>query len=167
MKFQAKDPDFARRVESSFSRQGIMDHLGAILCEIEPGFCEIQVRFRPELSQQHGFFHGGVVGTIADSAAGYAGYSLMPENSTVLTVEYKLNLLSPADGNLLIARGHVIKPGRSLVIARADVLVVKGEQERLCATLLQTLMCMHDRPDGQADTEWPAVDSAIFSGSWQ
>ena len=150
MTFEAQDPDYARRVQSSFSRQGIMAHLGAHLKEVKPGFCEIQVSFAPELSQQHGYFHGGVVGTIADSAAGYAGYSLMPKDSSVLTVEYKLNLLSPADGDLLIARGHVVKPGRTLVIARADVLVVKNGREKLCATLLQTLLCMPDTPDMKA-----------------
>ena len=147
MTFNAQDPDYAQRVEHSFCRQGIMAHLGASLRQVKPGFCEIEVSYMPELSQQHGFFHGGVVGTIADSAAGYAGYSLMPSGSSVLTVEYKLNLLSPADGELLIARGHVVKPGRTLVIARADVSVVKGNQEKLCATLLQTLLCMADTPD--------------------
>jgi len=147
VKFEAKDPDYAERVKSSFSRQGIMSHLGASLFDVTPGYCEIRVEFAPELSQQHGYFHGGVIGTIADSAAGYAGYSLMPVNSSVLTVEYKLNLLSPADGDVLIARGHVVKPGRTLVISRADVSVVKDNGEKLCATLLQTLMCMADSPD--------------------
>ena len=147
MTFHAQDPDYARRVESSFSRQGIMAHLGASLRQVTPGFCEIEVSYMPELSQQHGYFHGGVVGTIADSAAGYAGYSLMPSDSSVLTVEYKLNLLSPADGERLIARGQVVKPGRTLVIARADVSVVNDQQEKLCATLLQTLLCMVDTPD--------------------
>ena len=147
MKFEAKDPGYAERIKSSFSRQGIMSHLGARLHDVAPGYCEIRVEFTPELSQQHGYFHGGVIGTIADSAAGYAGYSLMPVNSSVLTVEYKLNLLSPADGDALIARGHVVKPGRTLVITRADVSVVKEGSEKFCATLLQTLMCMTDRPD--------------------
>ena len=147
MTFHAQDPDYARRVESSFARQGIMAHLGASLRQVKPGFCEIEVSYMPELSQQHGYFHGGVVGTIADSAAGYAGYSLMPSDSSVLTVEYKLNLLSPADGERLIARGQVVKPGRTLVIARADVSVVKDQREKLCATLLQTLLCMADMPD--------------------
>lgn len=147
MEFQARDPDFAARIGDSFSRQGIMGHLGADLHEVRPGYCEIRVAYAPELSQQHGYFHGGVIGTIADSAAGYAGYSLMPAESSVLTVEYKLNLLSPADGEVLIARGHVVKSGRTLVIARADVAVVKAGQEKLCGVLLQTLMCMDNTPD--------------------
>lgn len=134
--FEARDPDYEQRVRSSFERQGIMAHLGATLHEVTPGYCEIRVGYAPTLSQQHGYFHGGVIGTVADSAAGYAGYSLMPGDSSVLTVEYKLNLMSPADGDLLIARGHVIKPGRTLVITRADVSIVRNAQERQCATLL-------------------------------
>lgn len=146
---QAQDPNFAQRVHDSFARQGIMAHLGASLGAVAPGHCEIHLPYSPRLSQQHGFFHGGVVGTIADSAAGYAGFSLMPADSSVLTVEYKMNLMSPADGDQLIARGHVIKSGRTLVITGADVVVVKAAQEKLCATLLQTLMCMASIPDAE------------------
>jgi uncharacterized protein (TIGR00369 family) len=145
--FESRDPHFAARVRSSFERQGIMEHLGAQLREVAPGYCEIRLGYSPALSQQHGYFHGGVIGTIADSAAGYAGYSLMAEGSSVLTVEYKLNLMSPADGDALIARGHVIKTGRTLVITRADVFNLKDGREKMCATLLQTLMCMKDLPD--------------------
>jgi len=146
--FEALDADFAARVRASFARQRIMALLGAALTRIEPGYCEIQLSFRDELCQQHGFFHGGVIGTIADSAGGYAGFSLMPEDASVLTVEYKLNLLAPADGDCLTARGHVVKPGRTLVVSRADVSVRKDGRETLCATLLQTLMTMHGRSDG-------------------
>ncbi len=124
-----------------------MQLLGAELSRIEPGLCEITLPFKDALCQQHGFFHGGVVGTIADSAGGYAGFSLMPEDASVLTVEYKLNLIAPADGDLLTARGRVVKPGRTLVVARADVTVRKDGRETLCATLLQTLMTMHGRND--------------------
>lgn len=126
-----------------------MQYLGAELTAVRPGQCEIRLPFKPQLSQQHGYFHGGVIGTIADSAGGYAAFTLMPAESGVLTVEYKLNLLAPGDGDLLIARGEVIKPGRSLVVSRADVAVVKNGRERLCATLLQTLMTMRGRPEVQ------------------
>jgi len=139
--------DSQRRVHASFARQAIMAHLGARLGEVSPGHCEICLPHRPELTQQHGFFHGGVVGTIADSAPGYAGFSLMPADASVLTVEYKMNLLSPADGDSLIARGRVVRAGRTLVITAADVFAVRDGEERLCATLLQTLMTMHGRPD--------------------
>jgi len=145
--FQASDPGFAERVQASFARQRIMALLGAELTRIEPGFCEIRLPFKDALCQQHGFFHGGVIGTIADSAGGYAGFSLMPEDASVLTVEYKLNLVAPADGDRLTARGRVIRPGRTLVVSRADVTVRNRGTETLCATLLQTLMTLHDTTD--------------------
>ncbi len=145
--FEAPNPDFAARVLASFSRQRIMALLGAELASVAPGFCEITLPFKDALCQQHGFFHGGVIGTIADSAGGYAGFSLMPQDASVLTVEYKLNLIAPADGDRLTARGHVVKPGRTLMVTRADVTVSKDDREILCATLLQTLMTMHGKKD--------------------
>ncbi len=102
---EAADPDFERRVRNSFARQAFMGFIGSELAEVRPGFCEIRLPYRKELSQQHGFFHGGVVGTLADNAAGYCSYSLARAVDSVLTVEYKLNLLAPARGDLLIARG--------------------------------------------------------------
>lgn len=145
--FEPRNPAYADRVQSSFDRQQIMALLGAKLTRLAPGECEIQLAFKPELTQQHGYFHGGIIGTIADSAGGYAGFTLMPEESSVLTVEYKMNLLAPGDGELLIARGRVLKAGRTLVVSQVDAFVVKGGRETLCATLLQTLMTMHGRPD--------------------
>jgi uncharacterized protein (TIGR00369 family) len=145
--FSAAHPSFAERVRDSFARQGAMALLGARLARVEPGECEIRLAYRPELSQQHGYFHGGIIGTIADSAGGYAGYSLMPPDASVLTVEYKMNLLSPGEGDLLIARGRVVRSGRTLVVVSVDTSVVKDGRETLCATSLQTLMTMHGRPD--------------------
>lgn len=147
--FHPADPHFADRVRESFSRQRIMDHLGAQVAEVGPGRCEIRLPFKPELSQQHGYFHGGVIGTIGDSAGGYAAYTLMPADAGVLTVEYKMNLLAPGDGELLIARGQVLKAGRTLMVSRADVSVVKEGRETLCATLLQTLIVMKGKPEVQ------------------
>jgi len=144
---QAKNPAYAQRVQASFDRQGVMKLLGARVSRIAPGECEIQLPFRSDLTQQHGYFHGGIIGTIADSAGGYAAFSLMPEDSSVLTVEYKMNLLAPGDGEVLLARGRVLKAGRSLVVTQVDAFVIKGGQETLCATLLQTLMTMHGRKD--------------------
>ncbi|HYJ18562.1 MAG TPA: PaaI family thioesterase [Burkholderiales bacterium] len=146
-KLQAKNPEYAQRVQASFDRQGVMKLLGARVSRIAPGECEIQLPFRSDLTQQHGYFHGGIIGTIADSAGGYAAFSLMPEDSSVLTVEYKMNLLAPGDGEVLLARGKVLKAGRSLVVTQVDAFVIKGGQETLCATLLQTLMTMHGRKD--------------------
>lgn len=138
--FQPANPDFAAAVQDSFARQGIMAHLGARLSQVAPGLVEIQLPYSDEVSQQHGFFHGGVVGTIADSAGGYAGFSLMAAGDGVLTVEYKINLLAPADGELLVARGEVVRAGRSLTVARADVWVLKNGRETLCGAMQQTLM---------------------------
>lgn len=145
--FEVQNPAYAERVRSSFARQKIMALLAARLVRVEPGECEIHLPFKPELSQQHGYYHGGIIGTIADSAGGYAAFTLMPENASVLTVEYKMNLLAPGDGELLIARGRVLKAGRTLVVAQVEAGVVKGGRETLCATLLQTLMTMHGRAD--------------------
>ena len=138
--FKATDPDFAARVRKSFAAQGIMDHIGATLTLIEPGACEIELPYSDAVSQQHGFFHGGVIGTIADSAGGYAAFGLMDADDEILTVEYKLNLMAPADGDLLVARGRVVRPGRTLTVARAEVVVVKDGREIACAAMQQTLM---------------------------
>jgi len=145
--FEPKNPAYAARVQASFDRQHAMALLGAKITRLAPGECEIQLPFKPELTQQHGYFHGGIIGTIADSAGGYAAFTLMPEDSSVLTVEYKMNLLAPGDGERLIARGRVLKSGRTLMVSQADAFVVKGGRETLCATLLETLMTMHGRPD--------------------
>ncbi|MCC6468138.1 MAG: PaaI family thioesterase [Alphaproteobacteria bacterium] len=141
------DPAYARRVADSFARQGAMTHLGAVLSSVAPGAVEIRLPYRAEVAQQHGFFHGGIVATIADSAGGYAGYSMMPADASVLTVEYKINLMAPAQGDELIARGRVVKTGRTLAVCTAEVFAVDGGQETLCAVMQQTLICLHGRPD--------------------
>ncbi len=138
--FAATDPDFAERVRKSFDAQGIMDHIGATLTLIEPGVCEIELPYSDAVSQQHGFFHGGVIGTIADSAGGYAAFGLMDAEDGILTVEYKLNLMALADGDLLVARGQVVRAGRTLTVVRAEVGVVKNGVEVVCAAMQQTLM---------------------------
>jgi len=147
MSFQPPDPQYENRVRTSFARQLFMDFLGAQLIVVRPGYCEIHLPYREELSQQHGFFHGGTIGTIADNAAGYAAYSLMEADATILTVEFKLNLLAPGNGTLLIARGHVIKPGRTLTVCQSDVFVMKNGEEKQCAVALVTLIQLVGRPD--------------------
>lgn len=143
----AQDPDFAERVRSSFARQPAMALIGATLSSVEPGFCAIRMARRPEVTQQHGFIHGGLVGAIADSAAGYAAYSLFPVGSTVLTVEYKMNLMAPADADWLEAEGQVMKYGRTLTIARFDVYGGKAGKRVHCATGTSTLMCLLNKAD--------------------
>jgi len=145
--FTPADPDFEARVRDSFSRQSIMDLIGARLTRVAPGLVEIALPYRADLCQQHGFFHAGATSTIADSAGGYAAFSLFPADASVLTAEFKINLLAPADGERLRALGRVLKLGRTLTICEVEVFALKDGQEKLCAKLLQTLMTMHGRPD--------------------
>ena len=146
-RFEVSDSKYEERVRDSFSRQGLMGHLGARLVALGPGHAEIRAAYRVELTQQHGYFHAGVSGAIADSACGYAAYTLMPKDSSVLTVEYKMNLLAPAQGEELIARGRVVRSGKTLKICAADVYALKGGEEVHCATMLSTVMCLPGKPD--------------------
>lgn len=146
MAFVPADPDFEARTRASFARQGAMAHLGAVMEKVEPGRVEIAIAFRPELAQQHGFFHAGIISTIADSAGGYAGFTLFPLDAAVLTVEFKVNLIAPADGERAIAVGQVIRSGRTLTVCQLDAFVVKGGSRVHCATGLQTLMAVAGRP---------------------
>jgi uncharacterized protein (TIGR00369 family) len=139
----APNPSFAQDVERSFARQAIMNLIGAKLSLIEPGVIEITLPYRADLTQQRGFLHAGVVTTIADSACGYAAYSLMPAGSEVLSVEFKVNLLRPAQGESFVARAEVIKAGRTLTVVRADVFGIDGiGQRELVATMQGTMIAI-------------------------
>lgn len=140
--FTPRDPDWHRRVEEDFASQGFMHHIGAELVALTPGRCEIRLPYRPELSQHHSFFHGGVIGTIADNAGGFAGGSLLEAGQEVLTVEYKLNIVAPGRGDCLVAIGSVVKAGRTLLVTRADVFAETAGRRKLCAIAQQTLMCV-------------------------
>lgn len=143
MTYQASNPRFAEDIQQSFARQSIMGLIGAQLSLVEPGFIEITLPYRPDLTQQHGYLHAGIVTTLADSAAGYAAYTLMPAGAEVLSVEFKVNLLRPAQGESFLARAEVIKPGRTLTVARADVFGMLASGDRnLVATMLATLICL-------------------------
>ena len=137
------DPHFAARIRASFGRQKAMVLIGATLGEVGPGAVEIHLPFREDLTQQKGYVHGGIIGMIADSACGYAAFSLMPADCSLVTVEYKINILAPAT-TALIARGEVVKPGRTLTVARAEVY---AEDRRHVATMQQTLMTLPGTPD--------------------
>jgi len=137
------------RVRASFARQGLMRHLGAELHRVESGLVTIRLPYRSELTQQHGFFHAGATSAIADSAGGYAGYTLFPEDSSVLTIEFKINLVAPAQGELLEAIGKVVRSGRSLTICQMEVFGITDNKRTLVAIGQQTLMCMHGKPDPQ------------------
>lgn len=139
---KAPDPHFAERVRASFARQQAMNLIGARMTVVEAGYTEIHLPYKPEVTQQHGYIHGGIVGMIADSAAGYAANTLTAADTGVLTVEYKLNLLAPAEGQLLIAE-IVLRYGRTLIITRAEVFAVNHGRKNLCALMQQTIMAVH------------------------
>jgi uncharacterized protein (TIGR00369 family) len=145
--FKPADANFEARVRDSFNRQPAMHLIGAVLTAVKPGLCEVEMLRKPDVTQQHGFVHGGIVGMIADSAAGYAAYSLFPADATVLTVEYKMNLMAPADGDRMLARAQVTRHGRTLTIVGFDVFAEKAGKMLHCATGLATMMCMLGRPD--------------------
>jgi uncharacterized protein (TIGR00369 family) len=145
--FVARDPGYAQRIRASFARQGAMALIGAELAELAPGYCAISIVPRAEISQQHGYVHAGIVGTIVDTAGGYAGFTLFPADSSVLTVEFKLNLLAPATGDRLVAEGFVVKPGRTLAITRGEVHAEKDGKRTLVALMQQTLIVMHGKAD--------------------
>ncbi len=142
MRFKIPDPDFENRVRASFHRQQLMRTLGAELTGLRPGEAEISLPYREDLTQQHGFVHAGIIATIADTACGYAAFSLMPADAAVLTVEYKINLLSPAVGELFLARGRVIRPGKTLSVCTAEVSAHLQGKVKTVATMLATMMSL-------------------------
>ena len=132
-----QDENFELRVRASFAQQQIMNLIGATLSRVEPGIVEIEIPWRNDLSQQDGYMHAGIVTTILDSACGYAAFSLMPADSSVLSVEFKVNLLAPASGEKIRARAEVKRAGRTLTVCTADAFA----DGRLCATMLATMYC--------------------------
>jgi uncharacterized protein (TIGR00369 family) len=143
----ALDAQIEQRIRDSFSRQGLMQHLGAELYEVQRGRVSIRMPFRETLTQQHGYFHAGGTSAIADSAGGYAGLTLFVPGSSVLTVEFKINLLSPAQGSCLEATGTVVRAGRTLTICQVHVVSVAAQTRTLIALAQQTLMCVQDRQE--------------------
>lgn len=138
-----RNPGFAAEINQSFAKQTIMRLIGAELTSVGPGIVEITLPYRVDLTQQHGYLHAGIVTTIADSACGYAAYSLMPPNSEVLSVEFKVNLLRPARGEMFLASAEVVKTGKTLTVVRADVFALDHtEQRTLIATMLGTMICV-------------------------
>jgi uncharacterized protein (TIGR00369 family) len=138
--FEPQHTDFAAIVAASFEKQGLMQALGIELIKVEPGLCELRAGWREDLGQQHGYFHGALVGAMLDSAGGYAALSLMPAESEVLTAEYKVNFVAAAQGEELIARGRVIRPGRTLTVTEAQAYCLQGGVATLCAVMLQSLI---------------------------
>ena len=148
-RFEPKDPDYAARVRASFERQAAMKTIGATLASVEPGIVVIELPWARGLTQQHGFLHAGVVATALDSACGYAAFSLMPLGAAVLTIEYKINLLAPAQGQRFRMVGEVVKPGRTITVAEGRGYSAEPGGEKLIATVTCTLMAVVGRDDIQ------------------
>ena len=140
MQWNARNPDFERTVRESFERQAHMATLNARLTRLEPGAVDLTAPYDPRFSQQNGFWHAGAVASLADSANGYAAFSLAPTGTDVLAVEFKINLLAPAEGEAFRAEGRVLRPGRTLTVCRADVFGISGGDSRLVATMLSTII---------------------------
>ena len=138
--FDPPDPDFEARVRESFARQRVMETIGARLTKVEPGEVEIELPFRHDLTQQHGYLHAGIVTTVVDSACGYAALSLTPPGAEIVSVEFKINLASPATSELLVARARVLRAGRNITVCAGDAFAPTGAKEKLLATMLATMM---------------------------
>jgi uncharacterized protein (TIGR00369 family) len=142
-----QDPAYEARVRESFSRQRHMATLGASIAFIAPGEVHLAMPFAPEFCQQNGFMHAGAIASVADSANGYAAYTLAPPDTDVLAVEFKINLLAPAQGESFLACGRVLRPGRKLTVCQADVFNTSAAERCLIATMLSTIIV---RPMGRS-----------------
>lgn len=140
--FTPTDPNFEARIRSSFDRQGAMKTIGAALTKIAPGEAVIEFAYDPSLTQQHGYVHAGVLTTVVDSACGYAAYTLMPPASEVLTVEYKVNFLSPAKGERFAAIGKVVRSGKTITVCSGEVAARENGREKVVATMLATMIAV-------------------------
>jgi len=139
------DPNFESRVRASFGRQRVMTTIGAELVSVAAGEVVIALPFRDDLTQQHGYLHAAIVTAIVDSACGYAASTLMPAEAAVLTVEYKVNFLGPAEGRRFVAHGKVLKPGRTLIVTTGEVVAETDAGTKSIATMLATMMTVTGR----------------------
>jgi uncharacterized protein (TIGR00369 family) len=141
---EPKDPNFENKVRESFSKQKVMQTIGAYLKTVKPGEVEIELPFHNDLTQQNNFLHAGILTTIVDSACGYAAFSLMEVGTDVLTIEFKINFLSPALGEVFLAKGLVNKPGKTITVCSGEVIAKTGDKEKVVATMLATMMTMRN-----------------------
>lgn len=146
-----QDPNWEQNVRASFARQGFMRLIGAEILDCAPGRCALRVDWKAELTQQRGFLHGGVTAALADTAAGFAAYSLMPPNSAPLTVEFKINLMAPGIGDRFIASAQVVRSGRTLSVVECEVTAERGGQSTTVARMLATLICMENTSDAPGE----------------
>jgi uncharacterized protein (TIGR00369 family) len=138
--FAPRDADYEARVRASFARQRVMGTIGATLARVAPGEVEIELQFREDLTQQHGYLHAGIVAAVVDSACGYAALTLAPAGAEVVSIEFKLNLLAPALGERFVARARVRRAGRNVTVCAGDLFALKGDAEKAVATMLATMM---------------------------
>ncbi len=144
-RFEPSDPDYQRKVQNSFARQGAMQALNITIERLEPGWIELKLPYQKAFTQQHGFLHAGIISTALDSACGYAAFSLMPKEAAVLSVEFKVNLLSPAKGDSFRVVGHVIKPGKTITVCQAEAYAYFDHQNKLIAQMAGTIMAVYHR----------------------
>lgn len=149
--FKPHNPHWEAHVRESFSRQSFMTLIGGEIASLAPGACAVALKARPDLCQQRGFLHGGVTTALADTAAGFSAYSLMPEGSAPLTVELKINLMSPAVGDRFVAKGRVLRSGRTLTVVEVDVDAERGTESKLIARMLATMICLENTSDAPQD----------------
>ncbi|MEZ5339621.1 MAG: PaaI family thioesterase [bacterium] len=145
--FIPRNPDYERSVRESWTTQSFLRLLGAEITKVAPGAVETVLPWRADLCQQHGYFHAGAIATLADVTGGYSAYSMLPSGWSMLSTEFKINLISPAIGERLIARGQLLKAGRTLFPVRVDVMAVQDGSEKLVAAMQMTLMGLEDRPE--------------------
>ena len=145
IRFEPSDPQYKDKVTESFNRQQVMKTVNATLKTIHPGKMELEFPYQSNLTQQHGFIHAGIVSTVLDSACGYAAFSLMPKHTGVLTIEFKLNLLSPAKGEMFRAVGTVKKPGKNITVTQGELFSYEAGEEKLVAMMVGTIMTIYDR----------------------
>ena len=143
--YNPKDPDFETRVRDSFARQRAMQTLEIEIIRLEPGAIELRMPYLAAFTQQHGFIHAGILTTALDSGCGYAAFSLMPEDAAVLTVEFKTNLLAPAQGDHFVIQAQVVKPGRTISVCDGQAFAVADGRQQLVATMSATLMAIFER----------------------
>lgn len=147
MPFTPRDPGYEARVRASFARQRAMATLGARITRVEPGEVDLELPFREDLTQQHGFIHAGILAAVLDSACGYAAFTLMPADAGVLSIEFKVNLLAPAAGERILVRSRVVRAGRTISVCTADAYAVRDGTERHVTTMTATMMTVTGRDE--------------------
>lgn len=145
--FTPRSARWEERCRASFAKQQAMATVGARIARVAPGEVDIAFDHAPALTQQHGFVHAGILTTVLDSACGYAAFTLMDDDSGVLSVEFKVNLLAPARGPRFVARARVVRPGRTVTVCAADLFASDGGEETVVATMLGTMMAVRGRED--------------------